>query len=205
MDVWHGHGHFFQISLLFIFCWSFFEKSKCIHIINKPLGLFSLWTGLTTSYLWFRTFVDAQHYAIKIFMPFFNFLCFLLFYKLSIEYLNKEKIEKILSWFKYSILFFLFYCALQYFQLDEFLTGLSGQDELVGTLGNSSHLGGYLAIVQPIFFEKKLLNILALILLWLIIFLANSAARFTPFIEESPPPTTAIVLSLYKGPSHVTQ
>ena len=176
MDLWHGQGHFFQIGLLLIFCWSFFEKPRCVQVVNRPLGVFALWAGLTTSYLWFRAFADTQHYAIKIFLPFFNFLCFALFYKLSIEYLNKDKIVKILHWFRYGVVILLFYCVLQYFKLDEFLAGLSGKDELVGTLGNSSHLAGYLAIIQPIFFEKKLFNILALVLLWLIILLANSAS-----------------------------
>ena len=176
MDLWHGQGHFFQVGLLFIFCWSFFEKPRCVQVLNKPLGIFTLWAGLVTSYWWVRVFTETQNYPIKIFLPFFNFLCFLLFYKLSIEYLDKEKIEKILNWLKYSIILMLFYCVLQYLKLDEFFKGLSNHDELVGTIGNSSHLAGYLAIVQPLFFEKKLLNILALVLLWLIILLANSAS-----------------------------
>ena len=179
-DIWHGQGHFFQIGVLFIFCWSFFKKPRCVQIINKPLGIFTFWAGLTTSYLWFRAFVDTQHYAIKIFLPFFNFLCFLLFYKLSIEYLNKEKIEKILEWFRYSIILILFYCALQYLNLDEFFKSIDPavvkEDSLVGTIGNPSHLGGYLAIIQPIYFKKNLMNILSLVLLWLIILLVNSAS-----------------------------
>ena len=179
MDLWHGQGHFFQVGLLVIFCFSFFEKPKHIQIINKPLGIFTLWAGLITSYLWMETFVQTQHYAIKIFLPFFNWLCFVWFYKLCLEYLDEEKIEKIFKWFRYSVLLILFYCVLQYLRLDEFLIGTASKhDELVGTIGNPSHLGGYLAIIQPIFFKKGLINILSLMLLWLIILLTVSASGF---------------------------
>ena len=175
-DIWHGTGHFFQVGLLIIFCLSFLEKPRYVQILNKPLGIFTLWAGLVTSYWWFVLFTKAQQYPLKIFLPFFNFLCFVWFYKLSIEYLDKEKIEKILKWFRYSILLLLFYCVLQYLRLDEFFNGMSGHDELVGTIGNASHLAGYLAIVQPIYFKKGLINILSLVLLWLIILIAGSAS-----------------------------
>ena len=175
-DLWHGQGHFFQVGLLVILCSSFFEKPRNIQVLNKPLGVFTLWAGLITSYWWVKVFTQTQNYPIKIFFPFFNWLCFIWFYKLCLEYLDKDKIEKILKWFKYSIIVLLFYCVLQYLNLDEFLKGLSGHDELVGTIGNSSHLAGYLAIIQPIYFEKGLINILSLILLWLIILLTGSAS-----------------------------
>lgn len=173
-DLWHGQGHFFQVGLLIIFALSFFEKAKPVQTLNKPLGVFTLWAGLTTSYLWITTLTKTSQYPIKVLMTFFNVLCFLLFYKLVIEYLDKEKIKKILIWLRYTIIIVLFYCVLQYLKLDEFLKGLSSHDELVGTIGNSSHLAGYLAIVQPIFFYKR--GIIPLILLWLVILLTGSAS-----------------------------
>ena len=175
-DLWHGTGHFFQVGLLVLFCWSFFEKPKYVQVVNRSLGVFTLWAGLVTSYWWIKVFTQTQNYPIKIFLPFFNWLCFIWFYKLCLEYLDKDKIEKILKWFKYSIIVLLFYCVLQYLHLDEFLKGLSGHDELVGTIGNSSHLAGYLAIIQPIYFAKGLINILSLVLLWMIVLIAGSAS-----------------------------
>jgi O-antigen ligase len=69
----------------------------------------------------------------------------------------------------------LLYCVLQHFQLDEFFKGLGGnQDELVGTIGNTAHLAGYLALVSPLFFNKR--GILPLILLWIVLLLAGSAS-----------------------------
>lgn len=174
VDLWHGQGHFFQLGLLIIFSLSFFEKSKEIKIKNKSLGIFTLWAGLSTGYIWITSLASISQYPIKIFLPFFNILCFLIFYKLCLEYLDEEKIKKILKWLQYSIILVLFYCILQYLKLDEFLKGLSSHDELVGTIGNTSHLAGYLAIIQPIFFHKR--GIIPLILLWLVIILAGSAS-----------------------------
>ncbi len=176
LDLWHGQGQFFQAGLLIIFSLSFFVKPKQINTINKPLGAFILWAGLSTSCVWIKTLTATQNYAIKIFLPFFNLLCLVLFYKLCLEYLNSKSIDKILKWFRYSVILILFYCVLQYLQLDEFLKGMdnSGRDELVGTIGNASHLAGYLAIVSPLFFNKK--GILPLILLLIILLLAGSAS-----------------------------
>lgn len=179
-DLWHAQGHFFQVGLLIIFCLSFFEKPKNIQILNKSLGIFTLWIGLITSYWWFIIFTKTQHYPLKIFLPFFNWLCFIWFYKLCLEYLNVKKIEEILKWFRYSIILLLFFCVLQHFNLDEFFKSIDPAavkgDTLVGTIGNPSHLAGYLAIIQPIYFKKNLTNILSLILLWMIILLTNSAS-----------------------------
>jgi O-antigen ligase len=177
VNIWHAQGQFFQVGLLVLFCASFFEKSKYTQSVNKPLGLFLLWSGLTTAYHWIDIIAQTNNYPVKLFFPFFNLLCAVILYRLCVEYLDKEKIGKILKYFSYSVIILLFYCVLQYLQLDEFFKGISGnQDELVGTIGNKSHLSGYLALCQPLFFEKKIVNILALILLWLIIFIAGSVS-----------------------------
>ena len=179
VDIWHGQGQFVQVGILIFFCCSFFEKPKYIQILNKPLGVFTLWAGLVTSYWWIKVFFITQHYPIKVFFPFFNLLCLILLYKLIIEYLDKKSIERILNYLRYSIIIILFYCVLQYLKLDEFYKGIvSGEklNELVGIMGNRGHMAGFLTIIQPIFFRKELLNILSLILLWFIIFLTGSAS-----------------------------
>lgn len=175
VDLWHSTGQFVQIGILILFCYSFFEKPKRVQPLNKPLGSFICWAGLITAYGWLKVFSTTQHYPIKIFLPFFNLLCLVLFYKLIVEYLDSNSIEKILTWLKYSVIILLFYCVLQYFRLDEFFMGNSGHDELVGTIGNSMHLAGLLAILQPLFFNKSRENILALILLWQLILITGSA------------------------------
>jgi len=174
-DLWHAQGQFFQAGLLIIFSLSLFEKPKYQQVINKPLGAFILWAGLLTSYFWIKIFVTSGNYPIKIFMPFFNILCIVWFYKLCTEYLDRKDIAKIFKWLRYSVILLLLYCTLQYFKLDEFLSGLADSgDQLVGTIGNPSHLAGYLALLSPLFFNKK--GVLPLILLWFIILLTGSAS-----------------------------
>ena len=175
-DVWHAEGHFFQMGLLILFCASFFQKPNN-WVSNKPLAYFLAWAGLVTGSIWIEVVAQTQKYPIKIFLPFFNLLCFVLFYKLSVEYLNREKIEKILRWLPYSILGVLFLCVLQKLNLDQFFKPLSVKsDELVGTIGNTSHLAGYLTLCQPLFFNRGFFGHLSLILLWIVLFLCNSAS-----------------------------
>ena len=175
-DLWHSTGQFVQVSILILFCYSFFEKPKNVQVLNKPLGSFILWAGLITAYGWITVFSKSQHYPIKIFLPFFNLLCLVLLYKLIVEYLDSVSIERIFKWLKYSVILLLFYCALQYLKLDEFFKGMNDiGDQLVGTIGNPMHLAGLLGLLQPLFFKKSRENILALILLWVLILATGSA------------------------------
>lgn len=181
LNIWTGQGHFFQIGLLVIFSLSFFEKKRLEPISNKSLGLFTLWLGILTCYLWARNLELTNKYPVLIFMPFFNYLCFVLFYKLSCEYLVKKDIERTLKWLSYSVFLVLIYCVLQKLNLDQFYNGFGTgvgirRAELVGTIGNPSHLGGYLALCQPLYFDKGLFNKIALVLLWVIILMTQSAS-----------------------------
>ena len=168
MDLWHGVGMYVQIGVLAIFSLSLFKY-------NKPLGLLTFWLGLLTSIIWYEVFQKTNNYAIKIFLPFFNFLTIVILYKLIVEYINTEYLEKIFRYLSYSLLIILFYCVLQYFNLDQFFKHYSvagAKDQMVGTIGNQSHLAGFLALIIPFFFN----NIYALILIGLLITLCNSAS-----------------------------
>src|SRR3990167_7450447 len=103
-DIWHGQGHFFQIGILVLLAFSFMDKPKQVQVMNKPLGSLFLWLGALTSYTWIKVLIISNNYPVKVLLPFLNFFCFVIFYKLSIEYLDKERIEKILLYFKYSVL-----------------------------------------------------------------------------------------------------
>ena len=153
VDIWHAHGHYFQSGLLILYALSFFDKPKEIKILNKPLGIFILWTGLITCYLWISIFTKTNNYPIKIFMPFFNILCFALLYKLSLEYVDSKVIVKTLKYLKISIGIIALYAILQYFKLDQFYVGIgSSGDQVVGTIGNQSQLAGFFAIFLAIFY-----------------------------------------------------
>ena len=176
VDIWHANGHWFQLGILALIACSLIEKPRHVHTVNKPLAITTLWFGLLTAYYWYESIVKTKNYAILLFFPFFNFLCFVLFYKFSCEYLWEKEIKNILKLLSYSVLGVLFYCVLQVLKLDQFFTALDTRavDELVGTIGNTAHLSGYLAICQPLFFKKSRFNILCLILLWVILLMCKS-------------------------------
>lgn len=178
VDLWHGTGQFIQVGILALFCYSFIEKPNPVKIKNIALASFLLWAGVITSYYWINIFSTTKHYPIKLFFPFFNLLCLVLFYKIIVEYLDSGRLEKIIKYFRYSAMLLLVYCFLQMVSLDQFLRGLDVPeiDRVVGTIGNQSHLAGLLAIVQPIFFNKRLEDIFSLILLWIILISLGSAS-----------------------------
>lgn len=184
LDIWHAHGHFFQVGLLILLGWSFFEQPKRIEKSNKPLGLFVFWAGVITAFYWFVVLSKYKEYPIILFFPFFNLLCFVFFYNICTKYLTVKNINQILLYLSYTIFAVVIYSILQICGLDQFYKHFNenigpGQqygDQLVGTIGNTTHLAGYLAICQPIFFKKTPLNIIALILLWFVIIMTKSAS-----------------------------
>ena len=185
-DIWSAQGLFFQLGILIIFSCSFFLKPKSKEIRNYPLGTFVLWSGLITLFYWTIYMLKTKQYPIMIFLPFFNLLCVVLFYKLAVEYLTEKDIARILKGLSISVFVVLCYCILQILNLDQFYTavydkqglalGTIGQDALVGTIGNATHLAGYLAICQPLFFKKNWFNGIALTILWFVIIMTKSAS-----------------------------
>lgn len=166
LDPWHGMGMYIQLAILILFALS---------LNNKPLGALTIYLGLLTALVWGLTLLRHQQYAIKIFLPYFNFLCFVILYKLIQDNVDRNTIICLFKWLSNSLLLLLGYCVLQVLSLDPFFKDASisnNPDQLVGTIGNPGHLGALLAIIQPFFFNNKL----ALILLWILLILTHSAS-----------------------------
>ena len=185
LDIWSAQGLFFQLGILIIFSCSFFLKSESKKVRNLPLGTFVLWSGLVTLFYWMSYLLKTKQYPLIIFLPFFNLLCVVLFYKLAVEYLKEKDINRILKGLSISVFIVLCYCILQILNLDQFYTavydkqglplGHIGDDALVGTIGNSTHLAAYLAICSPLFFKKSWFHIIGLVLLWFVVLMTKSA------------------------------
>lgn len=134
----------------------------------------TLWMGLLTAFLWMALVSEHGIYPSRIFFPFFNFLCFLIFYKFF-----PRNIEKILKFLSYSVFGILIYCVLQALNLDQFYKSVAAynpNDTIVGTIGNPTHLAGYLAICMPLFFGKGLFKRLGIYLGLGVILLTGSAS-----------------------------
>lgn len=178
-DIWHSQGAFFQIGILCAFCYSIFNP-KGKNIKNLPITVFTCWVGLVTLY-WWNVFLDKGTYNYSVLFPFLNFLCFVLLYNFIVNYLAKEDIERILKYLSYVIVLLCVYCILQIFDLDQFMQHFATtetakyKDPLMGTIGNPTHLAGYLAMCLPIlYYIRNRFTTIAIFLVWVIIILTGS-------------------------------
>ena len=177
LDIWHAQGIWVQGCIAILFSCSLFLKGAS-NVRNIPLGIMHLWVALFTLYICFNAQVEGR-YNLSTFLPYFNFLCLLIFYKIIVEYLKYDSIEKILGWMRWAILATLFMCVLQKLGLSQFFQLFDAVNAneakynnniVVGFLGNGTHLSGFLASSIPLFLlEKKRENVLALILLGLVL------------------------------------
>lgn len=179
LDIWHAQGIWVQTCILILFSWSFFEIGKEIRVQNKPLGILNLWLGLLTAFICYKS-QAAGKYNIQNFFPYFNFLCLLIFYRLVIQHLDKQKIIKLMSCLKWTILVTLFMCVLQKFGLSQFFAllakGHSHFNNIVsGFLGNGTHLSGFLASSIPLFlYKSKREDVLAIVFIIILLFFTGT-------------------------------
>ena len=138
----------------------------------------TLWLGFVTVIFWNIGIVVNNQYNFLIFMPFFNFLCFVLLYKGITEYLNDVDINRILRWFSYVIGIMAIYGILQWFNLDQFHKHFNSNtipDAVVGTIGNPTHFASWLAICLPIlYYVRTKFRTLFIILTWIVLILTGS-------------------------------
>lgn len=180
-DIWHCQGIFAQTVILIAFAWTFIESGKQKLVRNYPLGILTIWTGVQTAFICWRSQIQNS-YDVKHFLVFFNFICLLVLYQIIVQYLDKKKIEKILIFMKYVIIITLFMCVLQKFNLSQFFDLLKDRPENVGKdlkwmnnpvsgfIGNGTHLSGFLASTVPIFlWSNKREDFLALFLMALVL------------------------------------
>jgi O-antigen ligase len=178
LDIWHAQGLWTQLMIMICFSWSFFEKPRNVQKRNIPLGLIHLWVGLLTGFMSYRTQIVGK-YDVAHLLPYFNFLCLLIFYKLVTAYLNRAQIEKILIYLRYVILATLMVCVLQVLGLGQFFKLLSTHHAynniVTGFLGNGTHLSGFLASCIPLFLWKaKREDWLAIILMALVLWFTST-------------------------------
>ena len=172
VDIWHSQGYFFQFGALVLYCLHIFRK-------NKELSIFLFWSGLTT-FCWFISFqIRNNQYAAKLFFPFFNLLCMVIFYDLLTKYLDKKIAFKLFKTISIVTLIVMIYCIFQILNLDQFYkpSGSETKKEIVGIIGNPMHLAHYLAISIPFFFALKPIYAKTLVsLALLVIFFTGSVS-----------------------------
>ena len=173
LDIWHAQGIFAQGLILLMFSYSFFEKQKYKEPRNKSLAFLHMWVGAHAIYFAYVAQVGGK-YDIRHFLPYFNFLCMIMLYKIIVQYLNIKDIKKVIRFMKYAIIATVCMCVLQTFNLAQFFKLLNPLDPwknnmVVGFIGNGTHLSGMLAMCIPLFFVKKRESVLVLISIFLIL------------------------------------
>ena len=176
-NIWVTHGAFFQFGILCLFSYTLFNSPK-YKVSNIPLTSLFLWLGFVTMIWWNMGIVATNQYNFLIFMPFFNFLCFILLYKGITEYLNDVDIDRILRWFSYVIGIMAVYGILQWLNLDQFHKHFNTKgipDAVVGTIGNPTHFASWLAICLPIlYYVRTKFSNLSIVLLWIALLMTGS-------------------------------
>ena len=191
-DIWHAQGFWFQSGLLLLFCSSFYFEPKEIKVRNIPLGLLVLCIGGYTLFVSYKGLSNGKYLTANI-LPFFNFVCILVFYKLAVQYLNKDRIKIILRYLSYVLIITLFYCVFQSFGFDQFFKQVEikkawyfnsfNHPAVTGFIGNPTHLSAYLGMCLPLLFsfKRKTTKVLSITLLFVIIlFYTNWGSNTVP-------------------------
>ena len=177
VDIWHGQGYFAQGAILIIYCYHLYKR-------NKPLSILFGWVGIFTLLQFIAIQIATGLYAVKLFLPFFNFFCIVVLYDFITTYCNKEFYTKFIRYFSVSFFIILIYCLIQKLGLDQFYRSvnleLKGNNaQVVGIIGNPMHNGHFLAICFPLVFALKGgLRKLAITFALFVILLSGSLAGF---------------------------
>jgi len=174
IDLWHGQGRFVQLGIMVFYFLHLFKKSK-------PLACLFLWSGLLTSFYFYKIFENTKQYPLNLFMPFFNFFVMIILFDLITKHIKKETYEKILKYLPIVLLVIFTYSILQRLNLDQFYKPFNAisykTDFIIGTTGNAFHLGQYICILLPcIFLLKQPFNKLGILFSLFIIIMTGSAS-----------------------------
>ena len=195
---WDAQGYLIAMAVLLMYGCSFYLEPKRKGVKNLSLGILLFWVGVQTAYFDVLSSQVRGHTLYLI--PFCCFIVAVLFYRLCVQYLNKKDIETALRWMYYSGIVTIVFCVLQKFGLSQFLVEAKGvyhpeTDKIfiTGLIGNPVHLSAYLGMCLPLFFGKKILNIISVIAIWGIL-LFWTGMSFVPAISGI---VIGIVVSFY--------
>ena len=194
LDLWVSAGLFFQLGIYGLFILSFLQRVGHPLPRNIPFYVLSIWLVLQTALVFHGSARQNFYNHLNIY-AFLNYLTFLLFYRATCESISGSDVKRILCYMAYGVTFVCLYSLVQALNLDEFMDPLATDydrstwykaDYLVGTLGNPSHLAGYLGICLPLFYirEGKRWFILGC-LAWLIIALSGSTSGLITGISST--------------------
>lgn len=151
LNIWHGHALYAQSCLLVLWAASF-TVSKATKP-NWPLACWVLWVGSLTLWLWTNGIIQSKTYPLPILLGAIHVVFLLMFYHAAMTHWTIQTFDTLFLWMARVGVLVLAYCGLQLLNLDQFFNYVDtskSRDVLVGTMGNPSHLGSYLACLVPL-------------------------------------------------------
>ena len=182
LNIWAAQGFWAHLGIIALFTYSFFEKPKN-EVKNIPLALFFTWVAISTSIICYKA-LHMNRFDTHHFSQYFNLLMVLIFYRSVVGHLDYRLIQHGKTLIKYTILFNLFLCVVQYYGVSQYFQLLFITDKfykldnlMVGIMGNGTHLSGFLAMCSPVLFTKNREDILSLCLLILTLFFLGTSTN----------------------------
>ena len=153
LDLWHGQALWAHGWIILLFALSLGSPGKTLPR-NRPLTALVMWIGLTTLFVWWRTMVDQKTYPVIMLQGTTHLLLLVMVYFAAMTTWTTAFVGRLTRYLTYAGIVVILYCVLQILNLDQFLNHLGGptkHDELVGTIGNPSHLATHLSLLFPLF------------------------------------------------------
>ncbi len=157
LDLWHSQTIWAQGCVFMLLALSYMQAQHR-EPVNRPLALWIGWVALSTLYIWAQTVITKGVYPVQILPGLLHMLILLFFYQVAVKTLDSWSIEQIFQWVCWSGLLMMAYCAVQYLGLDQFFDDLevgSRSHNIVGSIGNPTHLGTYMALLTPMYLMQK--------------------------------------------------
>jgi len=157
LDLWNAQATWAQVWVILLFSLMLMQGQVRRLPKNKPLAAWFLWTCVFFMFVWTKMIMEKHVYPLNLLQGMVHVTIIVIFYITAMQW-SQRTLEFILKAIAISGVVTLAYCLLQILNLDQLFNSLGGhskKDELVGMIGNPSHLGTYLAMLVPIFFIQK--------------------------------------------------
>ena len=151
LDLWHGQAIWSQGWILALFALSLGSDGRKISP-NRPLAAFIAWIGLVSLWMWVHTMTTQKIYPVPMLQGLMHLVLLLLAYQAAVTTWTTEFIGLLTRRMVWVGVAVIGYGLLQLMNLDQFLNSLEGtkKDELVGTIGNPTHLSAQMSLLAPL-------------------------------------------------------
>ena len=157
LDIWHAQTWWVHGALVLLMgMWMWGPSAPLPR--NRPLACWFVWVSLMSLQVFTSILVVTKKYPLSLFVGWGHLLSILLMYCVATSLLDVDAFSRLWRWVARAGVVVMGYCVLQLLHLDQFYANIDNKiaeaDLLVGTIGNPSHLGAYLALLLPVFLAQ---------------------------------------------------